>query len=194
LCHFVETGPPGPGKMYLIARSQLLVFSSFPLEAGLCPYIAGPALPNIPSRGPSSCPYSPECMEWKFSEVELRVSRILGSLALPLCYRAHTAMEHIHSLHARVCCLRCVASRCRVKAQGSYLSEEVESMDTPTKPTTKPRTTAAPLSTRLGLAYEGFLELPVAVVLLVMWVASTALFGACALLMYAGIAALWWGW
>jgi hypothetical protein len=103
-------------------------------------------------------------------------------------------MEHIHSLHAKVCCLRCVASRCRVKAQGSYPSEEVESMDTTTKPTTKPRrtprTTAAPLSTRLGLAYEGVLELPVAVVLLVMWVAGAVLLGACALLMYAGISAL----
>jgi hypothetical protein len=56
LCHFVETGHPGPGKMYLIARSLLLVFSSFPAEAGLCPYIAGPALPNIPSRGPFFLP------------------------------------------------------------------------------------------------------------------------------------------
>jgi hypothetical protein len=166
----------------------------FPWRRACVLILLGLRYPISHHAGPSSCPYSPECMEWKFSEVELRVSRILGSLALPLCYRAHTAMEHIHSLHARVCCLRCVASRCRVKAQGSYLSEEVESMDTPTKPTTKPRTTAAPLSTRLGLAYEGFLELPVAVVLLVMWVASTALFGACALLMYAGIAALWWGW
>jgi hypothetical protein len=34
-----------------MARSQLLSFP-YPLEAGLCPYIAGPALPAIPSRGP----------------------------------------------------------------------------------------------------------------------------------------------
>jgi hypothetical protein len=51
-------------------------------------------------------------------------------------------------------------------------------------------TTAAPVSTRKGLAYEWFLELPVAVVLLVMWMTGTALLGACALLMYAGISAL----
>jgi len=59
-----------------------------------------------------------------------------------------------------------------------------------TKPRTLPRTTAAPVSTRKGLAYEWFLELPVAVVLLVMWMAGTALLGACALLMYAGISAV----
>ena len=59
-----------------------------------------------------------------------------------------------------------------------------------TQPTTKPSTTAAPVSTRIGLAYEWFLELPVAVVLMVMWMAGTALLGACALLMYAGISAL----
>ena len=58
------------------------------------------------------------------------------------------------------------------------------------QPTTKPSTTAAPVSTRKGLAYEWCLELPVAVVLLVMWIAGTALLGACALLMYAGISAL----
>jgi hypothetical protein len=59
-----------------------------------------------------------------------------------------------------------------------------------TKPRTKPSTTAAPVSTRIGLAYEWFLELPVAIVLWVMWMAGTALLGACALLMYAGISAL----
>jgi hypothetical protein len=59
-----------------------------------------------------------------------------------------------------------------------------------TKPRTLPGTTAAPVSTRKGLAYEWFLELPVAVVLLVMWMAGTALLGACALLMYAGISAV----
>jgi hypothetical protein len=59
-----------------------------------------------------------------------------------------------------------------------------------TKPSTMPTTTAAPVSIRIGLAYEWFLELPVALVLLVMWMAGTALLGACALLMYAGISAL----
>ena len=57
-------------------------------------------------------------------------------------------------------------------------------------PTKKPRATAAPVWTRIGLAYEWFLELPVAVVLLVMWVAGTVLLGACAVLVYAGISAL----
>jgi len=59
-----------------------------------------------------------------------------------------------------------------------------------TKPRPKPSTTAAPVSTRIGLAYEWFLELPVALALLVMWMAGTVLLGACALLMYAGISAL----
>jgi hypothetical protein len=58
------------------------------------------------------------------------------------------------------------------------------------KPRPKPRTTVAPASTRIGLAYECFLELPVAAVLLVMWAAGAVLLGACALLMYAGISAL----
>jgi hypothetical protein len=56
--------------------------------------------------------------------------------------------------------------------------------------TTKPRATAAPVSRRIWLAYEWFLELPVAMVLLVMWVAGTALLGACAVLVYAGLSAL----
>jgi hypothetical protein len=38
-----------------MARSQLLSFP-YPLEAGLCPYIAEPALPDIPSRGPFLLP------------------------------------------------------------------------------------------------------------------------------------------
>jgi hypothetical protein len=59
-----------------------------------------------------------------------------------------------------------------------------------TKPSTMPSTTAGPVSTRIGLAYEWFLELPVAGVSVVMWVAGTVLLGACALLMYAGISAL----
>jgi hypothetical protein len=41
----VQTGYPGHGmmKMLRVARGQLLFFS-FPLEAGFCPYIVGPAL------------------------------------------------------------------------------------------------------------------------------------------------------
>ncbi len=64
-------------------------------------------------------------------------------------------------------------------------------------PTTKPRTTAAPaprtaapVPTGIGLAYERFLELPVAVVLLVMWVAGVVLLGACALVVYAAVSAV----
>jgi hypothetical protein len=41
-----------------------------------------------------------------------------------------------------------------------------------------------------GLAFEWFLELPVPVVLLVMWVAGAVFFGVCALLTYMGISAL----
>jgi hypothetical protein len=65
----------------------------------------------------------------------------------------------------------------------------------PTKqPTTKwrtePRTAAPPVSRGIGLAFEWFLELPVQVVLLVMWVAGVVFFGACALLAYVSISAL----
>jgi hypothetical protein len=56
-------------------------------------------------------------------------------------------------------------------------------------PTTKRRTTAT-ASVGIGLAYERFLELPVPLVLLVMWVVGVALLGACALLAYVGISAL----
>ena len=56
-------------------------------------------------------------------------------------------------------------------------------------PTTNRRTIAS-VSAGIRLAYEQFLELPVAVVLLVMWVVGVALLGACALLAYAAISAL----
>jgi hypothetical protein len=56
-------------------------------------------------------------------------------------------------------------------------------------PTTNRRTTAT-VSVGIRLAYERFLELPVAVVLLVIWVVGVALLGACALLAYATISAL----
>jgi hypothetical protein len=58
------------------------------------------------------------------------------------------------------------------------------------RPTTKLRTTAATVSTGIGLAFEWFLELPVAVVLLVLWVGGVALLGACGLVAYALISAL----
>jgi hypothetical protein len=54
---------------------------------------------------------------------------------------------------------------------------------------TEPRT-AAPVSRGIGLAFEWFLELPVPVVLLVMWVAGVVFFVACALVAYVGISAL----
>ena len=56
-------------------------------------------------------------------------------------------------------------------------------------PTTNRRTTAS-VPAGIRLAYERFLELPVVVVLLVVWVVGVALLGACALLAYAGISAL----
>ena len=65
------------------------------------------------------------------------------------------------------------------------------------QPTTKPRTeqgteprSAAPVSRGIRLAFEWFLELPVQVVFLVLWLAGIVFFGACALLTYMGISAL----
>ena len=46
----------------------------------------------------------------------------------------------------------------------------------------------------IGRAYEGFLELPVAFVLLVMWVAGVAMLGSVVLLAYVVISTLVWGW
>ena len=62
-------------------------------------------------------------------------------------------------------------------------------VETRATPTTKRRITTS-VPARITLAYERFLELPVAVVLLVMWVVGVALLGACALLAYAAISAL----
>jgi hypothetical protein len=56
-------------------------------------------------------------------------------------------------------------------------------------PPAKRRTTVS-VSVGIGLAYEWFLELPVPVVLLVLWVGGVALVGACALLAYATISTL----
>ncbi len=47
----------------------------------------------------------------------------------------------------------------------------------------KPRS-SSPWPLTIGLAYERFLELPVAVVLGVMWLAGVALIGSCALVLY----------
>ena len=47
---------------------------------------------------------------------------------------------------------------------------------------------------QIGQAYEGFLELPVAFVLLVMWVAGVAMLGSVVLLAYVVILTLVWGW
>jgi hypothetical protein len=56
-------------------------------------------------------------------------------------------------------------------------------------PTAK-RGTAPSELVGIGLAYERFLELPVPVVLLVLWVGGVALLGACALLAYEVISTL----
>jgi hypothetical protein len=59
-----------------------------------------------------------------------------------------------------------------------------------TKSRTELRTAAPPVSREIGLGFEWFLELPVQVVLLVLWVAGIVFFGACALLTYMAISAL----
>jgi hypothetical protein len=61
---------------------------------------------------------------------------------------------------------------------------------TTTNSRTQPRTAAPPVSREIGLGFEWFLELPVPIVLLVLWVAGVVFFGACALLTYMGISAL----
>jgi hypothetical protein len=57
-------------------------------------------------------------------------------------------------------------------------------------PRTEPPRSAAPVSSQIGLAYEWFLELPVPVVSLVLWMAGIVFFCACALLTYVGVSAL----
>jgi len=49
---------------------------------------------------------------------------------------------------------------------------------------------AAPSSSRIGRAYERFLELPVLLVLLVLWVAGVAMLSSVVLVAYAVISAL----
>ena len=58
------------------------------------------------------------------------------------------------------------------------------------QPTTKKPRSAAPTSRGIGSAFEWFLQLPVPVVLLVMWVGGVVLLGACVLLAYAVISAV----
>jgi hypothetical protein len=61
------------------------------------------------------------------------------------------------------------------------------------EPRTEPRSASSPGSRELGLAgpaFELFLEFPVPVVILVLWMAGVVFFGACALLTYVGISAL----
>ena len=49
---------------------------------------------------------------------------------------------------------------------------------------------SAPLSVAIGRAYERFLEMPVVVVLAVMWVAGAALLTSCALALYLAVSML----
>jgi hypothetical protein len=49
---------------------------------------------------------------------------------------------------------------------------------------------APPLSAGIARAYERFLEMPVAFVLGVMWLAGATLIGSCALLLYLAVSAL----
>ena len=58
----------------------------------------------------------------------------------------------------------------------------------------KARVEAAPSSSRIGRAYERFLELPVLLVLLVLWVAGVAMLGSVVLVAYAVISALMRSW
>jgi hypothetical protein len=50
--------------------------------------------------------------------------------------------------------------------------------------------TSAPLTVAIAHAYERFLEMPVAFVLGVMWLAGAVLMGACALVLYLAVSAL----
>jgi hypothetical protein len=83
-----------------------------------------------------------------------------------------------------------VANQPIAKAHKNVIDRAPMKEKTKDTPTTKGRTTAASVSEGVGLAYERFLELPVLVVLVVMWVSGVALLGTCALLAYAIISAL----
>ena len=70
----VQTGHPEHRMIMMsqMARDQLLFFS-FPVEAGFCPYIAGPALSAVAiTRALLLCAYSPEeCVEDEFCGLRL---------------------------------------------------------------------------------------------------------------------------
>jgi hypothetical protein len=79
-----------------------------------------------------------------------------------------------------------VANQPTTKAQKKIIERAPTKEKTKDTPTTKGGTTAASVvSEGMRLAYERFLEMPVPVVLVVMWVSGIALLGACALLAYA---------
>jgi hypothetical protein len=53
-----------------------------------------------------------------------------------------------------------------------------------------PGRTSASLSVRIGQAYERFLEMPVSLIIVVVWFAGAALLGSCVLVMYLVVSAL----
>ncbi len=57
-------------------------------------------------------------------------------------------------------------------------------------PQASPTSSSAAPSSGLGRSYERFLEMPVAFVLVVLWLAGVALMGSCALLVYLAVWAL----
>jgi hypothetical protein len=62
---------------------------------------------------------------------------------------------------------------------GKDYATKASSASVPTTPTAP-----TPISADIGQAYEWFLELPVVIVLTVLWVAGVALLGSCALVLY----------
>ena len=130
--------------------------------------------------------YSPNLVDKVFSEVKDRFPRTLSIRLLLVWFvvASTTTLGAIRENLARVYEAENptppkpqVINRPPTKGQGK---------DTPT---TK-RRTFAPVSAGIRLAYEWFLQLPVPVVLLVMWVGGVVLLGACALLAYAVISAV----
>ena len=60
---------------------------------------------------------------------------------------------------------------------------------TPVRPRSS-SSAAHPWSVGIGSAFERFLQMPVAFVLVVLWLAGAALMGSCALLLYLAVSAL----
>jgi hypothetical protein len=83
-----------------------------------------------------------------------------------------------------------VANQPITKAHKKVIERAPTKERTKDTPLTKRRTTAASLSQGIGLAYEWFLELPVLVVVLVLWAGGVAFLGALALVSYVLISAL----